>query len=72
MVSFLLVIPRIEYGLIFGLFAFLILDYLSMVNTVNRSESGNGHFSRLKIITVLIGLAFITTLLVIATTMINA
>ncbi len=72
MISFLSVIPWIEYALIFGLFAFLLLAYLSTANTVYRSENADTRPAKIKVIPMLIGLAVLTALLVIGTTMINA
>ncbi len=71
MIRLLSVLPLIEYLLTFGLFAVMVVNYLSMVNS--RSESANdGKRSRnIRLATGLVVLAFLAAIIVVAVTMIS-
>ncbi len=71
MIRFLTLLPLIEYILTFGLFAFMVVNYLSMVKSSSESGSDGKHSRNVRLITGLVVLAFLAAIIVVAVTMIS-
>ncbi len=71
MIRFFNLLPLIEYLLTVGLFAAMVLNYLSMVNTSSKSDSDSDRSKNIRLVMGLVGLAFLAAILMIAISMIN-
>ncbi len=71
MIRFLNLLPLIEYILTFGLFAFMVVNYLSMVKSSSKSENDGKRSRNLRLITGLVLLAFLAAILMVAVTMVS-
>ncbi len=71
MIRFLNILPLIEYLLTFGLFAVMVLNFLSVVNSKSESDYDGKRLSNIRLILGLVGLAFLAAILMVAVTMIN-
>ncbi len=71
MIRFISILPLIEYLLTFGLFAVMVVNYLSMVNSSSESENDSKRSRNIRLVTGLVVLAFLAAIIVVAVTMIS-
>ncbi len=71
MIRFINILPLIEYLLTFGLFAYMVVNYLLMVKSISESESKGNRLRNIRLITGLVVLAFLAAILMVAVTMIS-
>ncbi len=71
MIRLLSVLPLIEYLLTFGIFAYMVVNYLSMVKSSSETESDGKRSRNIRLITGLVILAFLAAILMVAVTMIS-
>ena len=71
MIRFLNLLPLIEYILTFGLFGVMVVNYLSMVNSNSETENNRNRSKKLRLITGLVVLAFLSAILMVAVSMIS-